>query len=253
MFNSSNYDQQHYQQPLPLQSEPEHNNINNINNTNLSNISSFSQQSGSTHPPILQNLASQNFQGFANQNFQSFQQYHMYPKPEQTLKEEKHQLLPQQYHYVAQGSEPFDHTTKAMPQFQLPMNNHSYNGGYQQYSSPDLLRRQSINGLANPKFSENDVELLRQLLVVGERHKWKQITKEINIRLSQRRGEEIDDDDQSQLAKNVSPTYVIKQYQNLLGLPKNLVYFGVMGSSLPYVVAEKGWDDLADTPPLSEE
>lgn len=240
MFYSSNYDQQNYQQLLTLQSDADNN--NNFN----------TQPSGNTHPPLLQNFASQNLQNPAGHSFQNFQQYHMYPKPDNSLKEEKHQLLAQQYHYVAQVAEPFDHATRAMPQFQLPMNSHSYNGGYQLYSSPDLLRKQSINGNANTKFSDNDVELLRQLLVVGERHKWKQITKEINIRLSQRRGEELDDDEQAQLAKNVSPTYVIKQYQNLLGLPKNQVYFGVMGSSLPYVVAEKGWDDLADTPPLEE-
>lgn len=123
-------------------------------------------------------------------------------------------------------------------------------------SQDQLLRKQSalqVHLLTGGKFSESDVELLRQLFVVGERHKWKQITKEINVRSAARRGEDVvaDDDQGLLLAKNVSPTYVIKQYQNLLGLPKNLVYFGVLGLSLPYVVAEKGWDDLVDTQPLS--
>lgn len=44
--------------------------------------------------------------------------------------------------------------------------------------------------------------------------------------------------------KNVSPTFVMKQYQQLLGLPNNLVYFGTLGSSLPYVIAANGWNDI---------
>ncbi|KAI5958587.1 hypothetical protein KGF57_002432 [Candida theae] len=44
--------------------------------------------------------------------------------------------------------------------------------------------------------------------------------------------------------KNVSPTFVMKQYQQLLGLPSNSVYFGTLGSSLPYVVAANGWSDI---------
>lgn len=107
---------------------------------------------------------------------------------------------------------------------------------------------------AGAKFSDSDVELLHQLYSMGERHKWKQITKEINQRSASRRGDDpsgISDDERSTLSKNVSPTYVIKQYQNLLGLPRNLLYFGVLGLSIPYVVAEKGWDDLVDTESFS--
>lgn len=36
----------------------------------------------------------------------------------------------------------------------------------------------------------------------------------------------------------------MKQYQQLLGLPNNLVYFGTLGSSLPYVIAANGWNDI---------
>ena len=46
--------------------------------------------------------------------------------------------------------------------------------------------------------------------------------------------------------KNVSPTFVIKQYQALLGLPNNSMYFGLVGSSLPYVAGSNGWDDIAN-------
>lgn len=126
------------------------------------------------------------------------------------------------------------------------------------------LRGQSLPASANHslsgshgvagKFSDGDVELLHQLYSMGERHKWKQITKEINQRSALRRGDDISgvsDDERNPLSKNVSPTYVIKQYQNLFGLPKNQNYFGVLGLSVPYVVSEKGWDDLADTEKFS--
>lgn len=110
------------------------------------------------------------------------------------------------------------------------------------------------------KFTEQDTELLRQLFSAGEKHKWKQITKQINRRSLARRGEPllaVSSEDERlgplTLTKNVLPTYVIKQYQNLLGLPKNSVYFGVLGSSLPYVVAENGWNDLDDSQPFGEE
>lgn len=94
------------------------------------------------------------------------------------------------------------------------------------------------------KFTEQDVSLLHQLLVMGEKHKWKQITKEINQRNLEFRDGHAWGEEEPLGARNVSPTYVIKQYQNLLGLPKTQMYFGVLGSSLPYVVAEKGWDEL---------
>lgn len=107
------------------------------------------------------------------------------------------------------------------------------------------------NTLAEAKFSEHDTELLRQLLGAGEKHKWKQITKEINLRSMARRDDpnQVSSDDErlGPTTKNVSPTYVIKQYQNMLGLPKNSVCFGVLGLSLPYVVADNGWADLEDT------
>lgn len=135
----------------------------------------------------------------------------------------------------------------------VPGSSHGIGGPHAHNSSVQSMlgvgghdgRRATMSGPGGAKFSEQDVDLLRQLLVAGERHKWKQITKQINRRSAERRGEDLGDDDAAVLAtKNVSPTYVIKQYQSMLGVPKNLLYFGVLGLLLPYVVAEKGWDDL---------
>lgn len=95
----------------------------------------------------------------------------------------------------------------------------------------------------NAKFSAQDVQILRQLLMAGEKHKWKHITKEINNMSSANNCSASPYGKQH--PKNVSPTFVIKQYQNMLGIPSNNVYFGQLGSSLPYVVAENGWDDIA--------
>lgn len=112
----------------------------------------------------------------------------------------------------------------------------------------------------HPKFTPLDIQILKQLLLVGEKHKWKQITKEINCQASKRRGEVQPQPQETDAAaaasasnlKNVSPTFVIKQYQTLLGLPNNSLYFGILGSSLPYVVANNGWDDLHDIENLSD-
>lgn len=104
--------------------------------------------------------------------------------------------------------------------------------------------------------------MLKQLLITGEKHKWKQITKEINYQAASRKnmvsdqggfGCSSDDSSTSNSygggtspgkLKNVSPTFVIKQYQALLGLPNNSMYFGLAGSSLPYVAGSNGWDDI---------
>jgi hypothetical protein len=120
------------------------------------------------------------------------------------------------------------------------------------------------------KFTNQDIQILRQLLIAGEKHKWKQITKEINqlspnnamhyrsnrsgsrdgsvnpqpTQQSAGQSASADGSPSSTSAKNVSPTFVIKQYQSLLGLPNNALYFGSLGSSLPYVVANNGWEDL---------
>lgn len=113
----------------------------------------------------------------------------------------------------------------------------------------------------HPKFTPLDIQILKQLLLVGEKHKWKQITKEINCQASKRRGDVKPAPHEPETApgassaatlKNVSPTFVIKQYQTLLGLPNNALYFGILGSSLPYVVANNGWDDLHDIESLSD-
>lgn len=100
-------------------------------------------------------------------------------------------------------------------------------------------------------------------MVTGEKNKWKQITKDINIHALMRRNgvtnvndlppdsqsssptdESFANGDGSGSSKNVSPTFVIKQYQSLLGLPNNQLFFGSVGSSLPYIVSERGWDDI---------
>lgn len=119
------------------------------------------------------------------------------------------------------------------------------------------------------QFQEQDVELLKQLLPAGEKHKWKQIAKQLNRRnnnngdgncnengnssettstriLSSLELEEDLSNGQSATParKNVSATYVVRQYQHMLGLPKALGTFGDLASSLPYAVAEKGWDDV---------
>lgn len=115
------------------------------------------------------------------------------------------------------------------------------------------------------KFSAQDVQLLRQLLVSGEKFKWKQITREINRQATSRRQSSISSQSTTTLmeeeilgglpgelphqtgaVKNISPTFVVKQYQSLLGLPSVSAYFGLLGSSLPYVVAENGWDDITE-------
>lgn len=111
----------------------------------------------------------------------------------------------------------------------------------------------------NPKFSEEDIRLLREFLVNGEKYKWKQVTKEINSQALNRRYDANYDGSQPNSlssdpenvsqglqtgVKNVSPTFVMKQYQSMLGLPNHAIHFGTLGSSLPYVVAPNGWDDL---------
>lgn len=119
------------------------------------------------------------------------------------------------------------------------------------------------------KFSPHDVQVLRQLLVAGEKHKWKQITKEINQtsnnnshvsaaaaaaaggQYGYQQGQGATPRSasiagQQPAPKNISPTFVMKQYQSLLGLPNNALYFGSLGSSLPYVVAPNGWDDIGE-------
>ncbi|EGW35745.1 uncharacterized protein SPAPADRAFT_58949 [Spathaspora passalidarum NRRL Y-27907] len=135
------------------------------------------------------------------------------------------------------------------------------------------------NAQLTSKFNAHDIQVLRQLLVAGEKHKWKQITKEINqtsnnnaaaaaaaaATNSQQSGYGYRNANSGgaggaagtganagaraggqSAPKNVSPTFVMKQYQSLLGLPNNSIYFGTLGSSLPYVVAPNGWDDIGE-------
>lgn len=101
------------------------------------------------------------------------------------------------------------------------------------------------------KFTSQDILILKQLLVAGEKHKWKQITKEINHASPNNRHHYRTQQQQQQgedfpptAPRNVSPTFVIKQYQAQLGLPNNATFFGTLGLSLPYVVSQLGWDEL---------
>ena len=111
---------------------------------------------------------------------------------------------------------------------------------------------QALNHNIASKFTSQDILILKQLLVAGEKHKWKQITKEINHaspnnRLhyrTQQQQQQGEDSYPPTAPRNVSPTFVIKQYQSLLGLPNNATFFGTLGLSLPYVVSQLGWDEL---------
>lgn len=110
----------------------------------------------------------------------------------------------------------------------------------------------SSNPPSNPrissKFTHHDIQILRQLLLAGEKHKWKQITKEINN--SSHHSEHVAAAMNSHRisgisggtsipAKNVLPTFVVKQANQLLGFPAD---FGILQSSMPYVV--HGWDAI---------
>lgn len=133
---------------------------------------------------------------------------------------------------------------------------------HQQLPHQQSHQRYRQQGEYNSKFTPQDIQVLKQLLITGEKHKWKQITKEINYQAASRKNMVSDQggfgcssDDSSTpnsyvggtspgKLKNVSPTFVIKQYQALLGLPNNSMYFGLVGSSLPYVAGSNGWDDI---------
>lgn len=133
-----------------------------------------------------------------------------------------------------------------------------------QQSHPQSHQQYRQHGEYNSKFTPQDIQVLKQLLISGEKYKWKQITKEINYQAASRRnivseqggfGCSSDDSSTSNSyggtttgkLKNVSPTFVIKQYQALLGLPNNSMYFGLVGSSLPYVAGSNGWDDIPNS------
>lgn len=104
----------------------------------------------------------------------------------------------------------------------------------QYYTAPPgpAIDELSMAHIQNSKFGPNEIHILMQLLLTGEKFKWKQITREINQESRRRNGNDG--------GKNISPTFVIKQYQSLLGLPNTQLHFGLLGSSLPYVV--HGWD-----------
>lgn len=188
--------------------------------------------------------------------YQAPSAYHPYPPPYQRLPQlrpDAPKMLPLQYQYTRPAPEPdlqmglLGSVPVSMPPGTNVAMAYGANVPLQPQLEPPLRQlphelHQEL--LQAPKFCEQDVELLRQLLNVGEKHKWKQITKEINL-ASPHNAQFRQGELQGQvLTKNVSPTFVIKQYQTLLGLPNNATYFGTLGSSLPYVVSPNGWDDL---------
>ncbi|WEJ96535.1 hypothetical protein PSN45_004074 [Yamadazyma tenuis] len=123
-----------------------------------------------------------------------------------------------------------------LPQIAVPMNQY-YNQPYAQSQNPSASGAVSGTGPGS-RFTPKEIHTLKQLLVTGEKYKWKQITKDINF-VAARKNHETGGN-----IKNVSPTFVVRQYQSLLGLPNNQLYFGLLGSSLPYVV--HGWDSLEE-------
>ncbi|RCK55724.1 hypothetical protein Cantr_05933 [Candida viswanathii] len=109
-----------------------------------------------------------------------------------------------------------------------------------------------INPRVSSKFTHHDIQILRQLLLAGEKHKWKQITKEINnsshhsehVAAAMSAPRTTNAVTSGIPAKNVLPTFIIKQYQQLLGLPNHGLYYGTLQSSIPYVV--HGWNQIED-------
>lgn len=199
--------------------------------------------------------------GFSNYDYQPSAQTqymsdptHPYPLPPNYGQyQPQYQPLPQMQSELLQKMLPIMYSYARPPDTEVAMPNVPQSSQYrpapQKVVDPDLLRLPAMEPNSTAKFTEQDVTLLRQLLVVGEKHKWKQITKEINQRNLVYRDDHAWGEEDVLGARNVSPTYVIKQYQNLLGLPKNQLYFGVLGSSLPYFVADKGWSELEEEEP----
>ena len=150
-----------------------------------------------------------------------------------------HQLQPIQMSRAPQQQYQQQYQSLSYPPLQPPLMN------INETESPPSS--QSTSGTLvmpeNTKFTYEDAEVLKRLLPMGEKYKWKQITRNINLEAARRRNETYVDENGGS-NKNVSPTFVIKQYQALLGLPSNQLYFGLIGSSLPYVMTENGWDDI---------
>lgn len=175
------------------------------------------------------------------------------PLQQQQQPKQDQQSPPQQLQSQPQQQSQQQH----QQQQQQPYGDYSYqNLPYNSYQATQGVRNvpnpSADENLANirSKFSPQDITVLKQLLGAGEKHKWKQITKEINQSSTNNRDsyDALYDGQKSQvLGKNVSPTFVIKQYQTLIGLPNNALYFGTLVSSLPYVVGPSGWDDLNDS------
>lgn len=149
------------------------------------------------------------------------------------------------YPYQANSQQYQQHMPQSTPV--IPQRTQASSQLYQQHmpqSTPVIPLRTDNSWVPDPngKFTSLDISILKQLLPTGEKYKWKEITKEINKRSHERRKSP----EGKPGLKNVSPTFVTKQYQSMLGLPNNTMYFGTVGSSLPYIVAENGWDDIED-------
>ncbi|KAL6450250.1 hypothetical protein SBY92_002183 [Candida maltosa Xu316] len=132
-------------------------------------------------------------------------------------------------------------------------NNNNNNNNNKIISGTGASSNPPSNPRISSKFNHHDIQILRQLLLAGEKHKWKQITKELNSSSNHNQhvlaamanaAAKINSGGSPIPAKNVSPTFVIKQFQQILGLPNNNLYFGSLQSSLPYVVAANGWSDI---------
>lgn len=300
-------------QPIPVLNHPSQQ-IQNLHQNQQ--ISSQNHQQVQSHQQI-QNLQHQlNLQNQQVQN-QLNPQNHQIQNPNHQIQNPNHQLYgePLTQHHIQhhqhlhqhQHQHPqHHHNTQPGPnqalhvptQHFLPNNvpiqppEALHNDQYQQLQAPQPKqpfqpRQQNDFPLRNG-FHEHDVELLKQLLPVGEKHKWKHVAKKINQHfqnsseassITNGNGTSSNSDTTSsslslvgttgpsgtlssldseedvvngtsaasQGRKSVSATFVIRQYQHMLGLPRNQSTFGDLASSLPYAVAEKGWDELDES------
>lgn len=303
-----------------------------------------------------------------NSTHPGLQYFHAYPQPQQSASLHPQQTTQDYYNTSsannlsscsASSTAPTSISDMPLPGQQQQQQQQMYNQSASKTIMPQMIS--GTGASSNPpmpldpnitsKFTNNDIQILRQLLIAGEKHKWKQITKEINsstnhtqhvmaaINKNQQHLQQFQHLQQNNFAshqyqhqhqqhmhqqpllygyqqqqphlhnnnvihkstslhlpylsnstqansisshrsqniphhatsasilphsnshllqqqptaltapnhvplKNVSPTFVMKQYQQLLGLPNNLVYFGTLGSSLPYVIATNGWSDI---------
>lgn len=217
-------------------------NISDISNQlghQVSNPSTTQTNTNSISSPTTSAVLSGN-SGTVNQQFSSNYEYQYKQQPMLPLIGQGNPYYSQQFYAsaqkVSQAPQPISQPAvmnEAPPvTAQLIPNSQPMVTAHLPSSNPSLPSQAAVSS----RFTPQEIQTLKQLLGTGEKFKWKQITKEINAIASKRSdGEPV---------KNISPTFVIKQYQSLLGLPNNQMYFGTLGSSLPYVV--HGWDAIND-------